>query len=87
MNGKAAKITADPLSTELLRDRHCGSRTAEEITYEIAYIVENKRISPNSPVAQPLSGWMKESLLFLSADTAEVEHVWLSALGMGAMEA
>src|SRR5205807_3631214 len=40
-----------------------------------------------SPVAQPLSGWMKESLLFLSADTAEVEKVWLSALGMGAMEA
>ncbi len=53
---------------------------------DIAFIKTNKRLTPTSPVAQPLSGWMKEAVLLLSADEDAVERLWLNALGVAGFD-
>jgi hypothetical protein len=54
---------------------------------KLAYIVEHERISPNSPKAAPLSGFLRTVVGFLSADNAAIEQSWLDALGAGATTA
>ena len=53
----------------------------------IAEVKRSKRLFPNGPVAQPLTGWMAQGVKLISADTATMENLWINALGVGAINA